>query len=97
MSIQLHKPYRIIPYRQKRYESHYHIPASVALVVPTKVLGSESSCDVRWEDGNGELHLVSNLMFANDNLVELNPMLDTKLHEIWDHYYKALDKKLTDN
>jgi hypothetical protein len=89
MSIHLQKPYKIIPSKFKRYESHYHIPADRVLVVPIKELGTEVMCDVRWEDDNGELKELHNVVFLNDNLVALNPLLDTKLHEIWEHYYGA--------
>jgi hypothetical protein len=87
MKTVLKMPYKIVPSKQKRYEGHYNIPAADALVVPLKELGSESSCDVRWEDSNGELHLINGIMFTNENLVPLNAMLDVKLYEIWSHYY----------
>ena len=87
MKIQLNKPYKILPTRCKRYESHYQIPAARCLVVPVKELGEEVSCDIRWEDDNGELHLVSQKIFVADNLIPLNAMLESKLHELWQHWY----------
>lgn len=87
MKIQLNKPYKILPTRYKRYESHYQIPALRCLVVPLKELGEEVSCDVRWEDDNGELHLISQKIFVSDNLVPLNGMLESKLYELWQQYY----------
>jgi hypothetical protein len=89
MAIHLNKPYKIVAFRQKRYESHYHIPADKSLVVPLKELGEEVSCDVRWEDSNGELKVLNNVLFVNDNLIPLNAMVDEKLHEIWEHYYNV--------
>jgi hypothetical protein len=87
MAIHLNKPYKIIPLRRKRYETHYQIPAEHTLVVPLKELGQEVCCDVRWENENGELNAIHNIMFVNDNLVPLNPMIDEKLYEVWNHYY----------
>jgi hypothetical protein len=94
MSLRLNAPYKIIHHKQKRYESHYLIPAATTLVVPLKELGEEVSCDVRWEDTNGELKVLHNKLFIVDNLVPLNAMVDVKLHEIWEHYY---DKQKTDS
>ena len=89
MSIKINKPYKIIPERYKRYESHYGIPAGKVLVVPMKELGEEVSCDIRWEDDNGELHKLENKIFVSQNLVPLNPLLEVKLHELWQHYYET--------
>lgn len=87
MTIKLAKPYKIVRERIQRYETHYHVPAERSLVVPLKTLGAEVSCDVRWEDGNGELHLLENKVFVPESLMPLNPLLDTKLYELWKHYY----------
>jgi hypothetical protein len=87
MKIQLNKAYKVLPTRYKRYESHYQIPASRCLIVPLKELGNEVSCDIRWEDDNGELHLISQKIFVADNLVPLNGMLESKLYELWQQYY----------
>jgi hypothetical protein len=72
------------------------IPADKTLVVPLKVLGDEVSCDVRWENDNGELKALHNVVFINDNLIPLNPIMDEKLYEIWQHYYEGR-KNITDN
>jgi hypothetical protein len=90
MSIHLRQPYKIIPSKHKRYGLHYGIPAADVVVVPLRLLGAEVSCDIRWEDSNGELHLIENAVFINDNLVPLNQMLDMKLHEIWNYYYNTM-------
>lgn len=87
MNIQLNKPYSITADKIKRYEAHYQIPAADALVVPQRVLGDESSCDVRWVDVSGELHVVHNLIFRNENLVSLNFLLHDTLYTLWKHYY----------
>ena len=97
MNIELNKPYKIVTSKHKRYEEHYQIPAADALVVPLKGLGSESSCDVRWEDSNGELHVITNRMFSNENLMPLNAMIDVKLYEIWSHYYQHEETKQNKN
>jgi hypothetical protein len=87
MSIQLNKAYKIISYKQKRYTEHYKIPAQQALVVPLKKFGDDVSCDVRWENTNGELQVLNSILINVENIVPLNPMIDDKLQEIWDHYY----------
>jgi hypothetical protein len=87
MAIHLNKPYKIIQPKQKKYEAHYLIPADKSLVVPLKVLGEEVSCDVRWENDNGELKAIHNIVFVNQNLIPLNPVIDEKLYELWQHYY----------
>jgi hypothetical protein len=87
MYVHLNKPYKVVGYKQKRYDAHYHIPSAESLVVPTRNFGDEVLCDVRWEDDNGELKVLHEKMFMNDNLIQLNPMLDEKLFEIWEHYY----------
>lgn len=87
MSIHLNKPYKIISGKHKRYESHYSIPAEKSVVIPLRALGAEVSCDVRWENENGELKSLHNIVFVNDNLIPLNSMIDEKLYEIWVHYY----------
>lgn len=89
MAINLNHPHRIIPTRVKRYETHYQIPAGNALVVPIKSLGEEVLCDIRWEDDNGELKVIHNAMFVYENLIPLKQLPDTKLFELWSHYYEG--------
>ena len=87
MAIHLRKPYKIIEAKRKRYQNHYLIPAEKSVVIPVKALGEEVACDVRWENDNGELKELHNVVFINDNLTPLNPMIDDKLYEVWQHYY----------
>lgn len=87
MSIQLHRPYKIISHKQKRYASHYNIPSQQSLIVPLKEYGNDVSCDIRWEDGNGELQVLHEKLFSVENIEPLNSLIDDKLHEIWEHYY----------
>ena len=87
MAIHINKPYKIIPSKHKRYGGHYNIPAERSLVVPMKLLGSEVSCDVRWEDDNGEHKILQNIVFMADFLIPLNVFIDQPLHELWQHYY----------
>lgn len=89
MNIHLNKPYKIIGFKQKKYDAHYNIPAAESLVVPVKNFGDEVLCDVRWENENGELKVLHEKMFTNENLIRLNPLLDEKLFEIWTHYYNG--------
>lgn len=90
MRIQLNKPYKIVDLRQKRYETHYNIPSSESLVVPTKYLGDEVLCDVRWESVSGERNVLHKKMFSTENLVPLNPLADEKLYYLWADFYKDL-------
>lgn len=89
MNIKPRMPYKIAPLRAKRYASHYNIVPERCLIVPLKTLGNEVSCDIRWEDDNGELFLLENKIFVNENLVPLNSMLEPKLQELWQHYYDS--------
>src|ERR1043165_1588940 len=97
MSIPLNKPYRILTTRVKRYATHYQIPAEYSLVVPVKALGEEVLCDIRWEDENGELHVIHNALFVNSNLIPLNQLPDGKLIELWEHYYESKKGEKSEN
>ena len=92
MTIHINKPYKISALRYKRYNAHYNIVSSEAVVIPLRNLGSEVMCDIRWEDANGNLGVKQNVMFANDNLIPLNPLLDESLLGIWKHFYEASPK-----
>jgi hypothetical protein len=87
MNFKLGIPYTIIQHRAKKYAAHYNILPEKCVIVPLKLFGSEASCDIRWEDDNGELFLLQNKFFVCENLVPLNSMLDPKLYELWQHYY----------
>jgi hypothetical protein len=86
-NIKLGTAYKIIETRHKRYIEHYQIPAPECLVVPVKSYGSDLACQVRWEDEWGVLHLKENLLFNSENLKPINPLLDSRLFEIWQHYH----------
>jgi hypothetical protein len=86
-NIHLNKPYSIITDKLKRYQDHYQISAAEMLVVPKRSMGEESSCDVRWEDVDGALHVMHNVMFRNENLVALDFLLYDNLYKLWKHYY----------
>jgi hypothetical protein len=87
MSIELGKPYKIIARKVKKYEQHYKIPADKCVVIPLKIYGDDLSCDVRWEDSNGELQQQQQLFFNHENIEPLDEMKDYSLQEIWQHYY----------
>ena len=88
-NIKLGTGYKIIATRHKRYVEHYQIPSSECLVVPLKSYGADLACEVRWEDEYGVLHSKASLLFNNENLRPINPLLDVKLFEMWKHYYGA--------
>ena len=87
MNIKLNKPYKIVREKLRRYTSHYNIPAGKALIVPVKDFGDEVSCDIRWEDGRGRLHLLENKVFSCENLTPMNGFQEEDLYELWEHYY----------
>jgi hypothetical protein len=89
MNIKQGLPYKITTQRAKRYATHYNILPEKCLIVPIRLFGSEASCDIRWEDDNGELFLLQNKFFVCENLVLLNALLDPKLQELWEHYYDS--------
>jgi hypothetical protein len=87
----LRRAFKVSAEMCRRYGPHYNIPAENALVVPIKILGEEVSCDVRWEDDNGVLHLLEDKIFVIVNLERIDPLADSKLHELWEHYYKRVE------
>lgn len=89
MTIKERYPYKISLNRAKRYAAHYNINPERCLIVPLRIFGSEASCDIRWEDDNGELHHLQNKFFVIDNLVPLNAMLEPNLADLWKHYYDS--------
>jgi len=86
-NVHLHKAYKIVEKKHKRYSDHYGIPATDCLVVPVKNYGEDLCCDVRWEDDNGELQLKENVIFNREYLIPIHPILDPSRHEMWTHYY----------
>jgi len=89
MTIKQGLPYKIEPHQAKKYAAHYNILPQKCLIVPVKLFGNEASCDIRWEDDNGESFLLQNKFFECENLVPLNSMVEVKLHELWQHYYNS--------
>jgi hypothetical protein len=87
MSIQLRKPYKITIHKLKRYATHYSIPSANCVIIPLRSFGYDLSCEVRWQDANGELQLRNELLFSSENIEPLNALKDPALHEIWQHYY----------
>lgn len=88
MAIHLNQPYKIIPDKYKSYQEHYIIPADQSLVVPTRLLGEEVACDIRWEN-NGELQTMRNVVFISENLMPIDLLADEQLYALW-KVYKAL-------
>ena len=86
-AFRLKNPYKIIPHKTKRYALHYGIPSELCVIIPVRLLGDEVSCDVRWQDGNGELQLKEQLIFRIDNLEPVDAMRNYELFELWNHYY----------
>jgi hypothetical protein len=87
----LRRAYKVSAEMARRYTPHYNIPAENALIVPIKILGEEVSCDIRWEDDNGVLHLLEDKVFAIVNLERINALADPKLYELWEHFYKRVE------
>lgn len=89
-NIHLHKAYKIVEKKHKKYSEHYSIPAGECLVVPLKDYGADVCCDVRWEDSNGELQLKQNVIFTKEYLMPIQPLLDQSRQEMWEHFYHHL-------
>jgi len=96
-------PYVITPHRVKKYASHYHT-SEKCLIVPIKVFGGETSCDIHWQSDTGEWQLLQDKFFACENLEPLNAMLEFELYAVWKKHYdsgltisepKTTDKKQT--
>jgi hypothetical protein len=83
--VELNKPYKIIPDKYKLYVDHYMIPAALSLIVPTRILGEETACDVRWESG-GQLQVMHNVVFVNENLMAIDLIADEQLYALWKDY-----------
>jgi hypothetical protein len=82
MNIQLNRPYKIIPDKLKVYEHHYNIPAERSVVVPTRILGEEAVCDIRWES-NDEAQVIHHAVFIIENLMKIQPLADEELYVLW--------------
>jgi hypothetical protein len=89
MNIKQYLPYQIVSHRAKKYATHYKISPEKCVIVPLKIFGDEVSCDIRWEDENGEPHLLENKFFACENLIPLNALQEFELHQLWKQNYDA--------
>ncbi|RAW02198.1 hypothetical protein [Pseudochryseolinea flava] len=85
--VKIGKPYKIDPERAKRYAAHYNILPERTLVVPTKILGEEASCEIHWEDEGGNAHVLKGKIFVTENLVPINPMAEFMIYELWRRNY----------
>lgn len=90
MNIHLHKPYKIIESKHKRYDSHYKILSAKSVVVPVKQLDQEVLCDICWVNESNECQVLHHAMFVIDNLIPINPMTDDKLSEMFNQHYLKL-------
>jgi hypothetical protein len=87
MNIKQGFAYKIAPDKAKKYAVHYDIAPEKCLVVPIRLFGNEASCDIRWEDDNGEVILLEKKLFAGENLIPLNAMYDFELYALWKRHY----------
>jgi len=83
MWIHLKNPYKIIPIKEKRYNEHYHIPASQCLIIPIKRMDEDVSCHVHWQDRDG-VHTLFNMMFTSENLEPVDSVGHAELFELWE-------------
>ena len=89
MNIKQGFPYQVVQHRVNKYAAHYNISPSKCVIVPLRILGDEASCDIRWNDDNGDPHLLENKFFACENLVPLNALQEFELHIISKHVYNS--------
>jgi hypothetical protein len=82
MQIQLNKPYKIVPSMLEVYERHYNVPAALSLVIPTRILGEEVACDVRWKNNDAQ-QVTRNAVFISENLMPIEPFEDDELYALW--------------
>ena len=82
MQIQLNKPYKIVPSMLDVYEQHYKVPAALSLVIPTRILGEEVACDVRWKNTEEE-QVIRHAVFIIENLMPIEPFEDDELYTLW--------------
>lgn len=92
MNVKMGLAYKIAPDRAKKYAMHYNISPERCLIVPTKLFGDEASCDIRWEDDNGEIVLLQKKLFVCENLIPLSAMYDFELYAIWKYHYGSVSK-----
>lgn len=89
MNIKPGLPYQIVSHRVKKYAAHYNISPDRCVIVPVKIFGDEVSCDIRWENDDGESRLLENKLFACENLIPLNALQEFELHRLWKRYYDS--------
>ena len=82
MQIHLNKPYKIVPSMLDVYEQHYKVPAALSLVIPTRILGEEVACDVRWKNNEAE-QVTRHAVFIIENLMPIEPFEDDELYTLW--------------
>jgi len=82
MPIQLNKPYKIVPSMLDVYERHYNVPAALSLVIPTRILGEEVACDVRWQSNDAQ-QVTRQAVFISENLMPIEPFEDDELYRLW--------------
>jgi hypothetical protein len=82
MPIQLNKPYKIVPSMLEVYERHYNVPAALSLVIPTRMLGEEVACDVRWQNNDAQ-QVTCHAVFISENLMPIEPFEDDELYRLW--------------
>jgi hypothetical protein len=90
LEIQLKKPYKITPEKHKTYQDHYVIPSASALIIPTRKLGDETACEIRWEVNN-QLRVLQDIVFMNENLIPIDLIADEQLYALWKDYDTELN------
>jgi hypothetical protein len=91
-NINLNTPYKIIPSKHKRYDSHYEIPSAESVIIPKKKYGDQISCEVMWKDQAGEIHRKSDLIFDRTYLEPLDAMKDFTRFGIWENSAKEVSE-----
>ena len=91
LEIQLKKPYKITPEKYKTYQDHYAIPSADTLIIPTRKLGDETACEIRWEVNN-QLRVRHDIVFVNENLIPINLFGDEQLYALWKGYNAELNE-----
>ena len=91
LKVELNMPYKIVPDKYKIYQDHYIIPAALSLIIPSRALGEETACEVRWKS-NGQLQIMHNVVFINENIMPVDLIADEQLFALWRDYKNQVNQ-----
>lgn len=87
--IHIHKPYKIVQSKAKRYAAHYNIPAERCLILPLRELGDDVSCMVQWRNESNELEVKNGVMINHGAIEPIDPFKDDGLYDLFNAIRQA--------